>query len=113
MAEPMNRLLATIALLVALVAPAKVQQSNLPPNWPLTPQQMAILAAALAAYELNCDDLGPKNTARLAALGVTADRSLVTTAVLDVWNRQIEGEGVTAWCGRMKGRIEEGEHTPR
>jgi hypothetical protein len=62
----MTRLFTTVALLGALAAPAKAQLSPPPggpsgPDW-ITPTQVAIIAATLAGYQINCDDLGPKDT---------------------------------------------------
>jgi hypothetical protein len=71
----MTKLFATVALLIALAAPANAQLSPPPggPDW-ITPTQVAIIAATLAAYQINCDDLGPKDTAYLAAAAIWVDR---------------------------------------
>jgi len=106
----MTRLLATIALLVALMGPAKAQW-----GWPMNQvmqPEMAVIATTLAGYQINCKDLGPTTTSYMAAAAVWVDRALVTEAVLNV-RTQIEREGTTAWCGRMERIVDAAEHTPR
>ena len=112
----MTRLFATLALLVALAAPAKAQLSPPPgglggPDW-ITPTQVAIIAATLAGYQINCDDLGPKDTAYLAAAAIWVDRALLAAATRDI-AEQIEQQGTKEWCGQMKDDVEADEHVPR
>jgi hypothetical protein len=109
----MTRLFATVALLVALAAPAKAQLSPPPgENRPITPTQMAIIVATLAGYQVNCDDLGPKDTAYMAAAAIWVGPALLAAATRDI-AEQIERRGTKAWCGQMKDDVEADEHVPR
>jgi len=107
----MTRLFATVAL---LAAPAKAQLSPRPgqPNWPITPTQAARIVATLAGYQINCDDLGPKDTAYMAAAAIWMDRALLAAATRDI-AEQIKQQGPTRWCGQMKEEVEADEHVPR
>jgi hypothetical protein len=57
-------------------------------NW-ITPTQVAIIAATLAGYQVNCDDLGSKDTAYMAAAAIWVDRALLAAATRDIAEQTI------------------------
>lgn len=96
----MKKFLATIAVALALCAPAAAQ--------PVTPDSIRAVAVVLVAYNTFCAQLGPVNTELMFTLTSALDRE---KAAADSFNKgvEIKQEGVGRWCARMKPTVDDAE----
>jgi hypothetical protein len=104
----MKRLLATVAAVVALVAPAKAQQAT-PEELAkmIAPESVAQLVARYAVYAGVCaGELPPHFKSFLEAESFIADGNLVRAAVARLPAQVAEIGGTVAWCRGVRAEVQ-------